>query len=222
MLLTDREREREREGGGSSLYNLYLIPRILSLGYRSMFQSLKWQEKRDEKSSRKEEGRDSSYRPRIDLWTLPRHQEAKSVSPVSFLFPFAGQRPISFFLHPVCLSDSTVSSLTGSLDAAQMRPQLPLFRRSLSELAAPSKSYHTLSGISINASALIARSSPYYRRATPVLTQLLRNLSLSSLLPPSIIRRPSQSVWGRSTHFWKTEIDDLDNENDLSIVLCTR
>lgn len=46
-----------------------------------------------------------------------------------------------------------------------MRPQLPLFRRSLSELAAPSKSYHTLSGISINAAALIARSSPYYRRA---------------------------------------------------------
>lgn len=140
---------------------------------------------RDEKSSRKEEGRDSSYHPRIDLWTLPRHQEAKSVSPVSFLFPFAGQSPISFFLHAVCLSDSTISSLTGSLDAAQMRPQLPLFRRSLSELAAPSKSYHTLSGISINASALIARSSPYYRRAAPVLTQLLRNLSLPSLsLPP--------------------------------------
>lgn len=120
---------------------------------------------RDEKSSRKEEGRDSSYRPRIDLWTLPRNQEAKSVSSVFFLFPFAGQRSVSFFLRPVCLFESTISSLTGSLDAAQMRPQLPLFRRSLSELAAPSKSYHTLSGISINAAALIARSSPYYRRA---------------------------------------------------------
>lgn len=33
-------------------------------------------------------------------------------------------------------------------------------------LAVPSKSYHTLSRISINATALIARSSPYYRRAT--------------------------------------------------------
>lgn len=114
--------------------------------------------------------------------------------PVSFLFPFAEQRPVSFFLHPVCLPESTtVSSLTGSLDAAQMRPQLPLFRRSLSELAAPSKSYHTLSGISINAAALIARSSPYYRRAA------LRPRSYAALAefiatPSSAIRRPSERV----------------------------
>lgn len=163
MVLTWREKE------GQDFFTQFIsdIKDIIArLQLRSMFQSLEWQEKRSETKrvrSRKEEGRDSSYRPRIDLWTLPRHQEAKSVSPIFFLFPFAGQRPVSFCLHPVCLPESTVSSLTGSLDAAQMRPQLPLFRRSLSRLQ--SKSYHTLSGISINAAALIARSSPYYRRA---------------------------------------------------------
>lgn len=173
------------------MHNLCQIARILS-GTATInvpIAGMAGKAERDEKSSRKEEGRDSSYRPRIDLWTLPRHQEAKSVSSISFLFSFTGQRPVSFFLHPVCLAESTVSSLTGSLDAAQMRPQLPLFRRSLSELAAPSKSYHTLSGISINAAALIARSSPYYRRGA------LHPRSYAALaefiaIPPSDIRRP--------------------------------
>lgn len=158
---------------------------------------------RDEKSSRKEEGRDSSYRPRIDLWTLPRHQEAKSVPPfVSFLFSFAGQRSV-FFLPAPCLfaREHGLFSHELSLDAAQMRPQLPLFRRSLSELAAPSKSYHTLSGISINAAALIARSSPYYRRALCPRSYAALAEFIATPSSPSAIGRPSESAWGRSTHF---------------------
>lgn len=110
----------------------------------------------------------------------------KSQSPfpfVSFLFPFAEQP--HFFLPAPCLF-ARASSLSRALDAAQMRPQLPLFRRSLSELAAPSKSYHTLSGISINATALIARSSPYYRRATlrPRSYAALAEFIVAPLFPP--------------------------------------
>lgn len=112
---------------------------------------------------------------------------------LSVLPSLSRERQSHFFLpHPVRSSERARSFLTGSSDAAQMRPQLPLFRRSLSELAAPSKSYHTLSGISINAAALIARSSPYYRRAAlrpSVLTQLLRNLSLAAH-SLSILRLP--------------------------------
>lgn len=108
----------------------------------------------------------------------------KSQSPfpfVSFLFPFAGQ-PHFFLPAPW----SVRPSISRALDAAQMRPQLPLFRRSLSELAAPSKSYHTLSGISINATALIARSSPYYRRAAlrPRSYAALAEFIAAPLFPP--------------------------------------
>jgi len=53
--------------------------------------------------------------------------------------------------------------------------------------------------------------------SAPVLTQLLRNLSLPPSFLPAV-RRPSESAWRRSTHLWKTEIGDPDNENDLSIV----
>lgn len=148
---------------------------------------------RDEKSSRKEEGRDSSYRPRIDLWTLAASR-GKVRFPRLLSFSVRGAAP-RFFLPAPCLfaREHGLFSHGFSLDAAQMRPQLPLFRRSLSELAAPSKSYHTLSGISINAAALIARSSPYYRRAA------LRSRSYAALAefiatPSSAIRRSTESA----------------------------
>lgn len=120
----------------------------------------------------------------MDLWTLPRHQEAKSASPLppSLFRSCSRGILISFLLRPVCSSEH---GLSRTPNAAQMRPQLPLFQRSLSELAAPSKSYHTLSGISINAAALIARSSPYYRRAALRPRSYAALAEFIALVPPS-------------------------------------
>lgn len=78
-------------------------------------------------------------------WIYGHSRGIKSQSPFShrlLSFSVRGQQP-HFFLPAACLL-ARASSLSRALDAAQMRPQLPLFRRSLSELAAPSKSYHTL------------------------------------------------------------------------------
>lgn len=142
---------------------------------------------RDEKSSRKEEGRDSSYRSRIDLWTLPRHQEAKSVSSVSFLFPFAGQRLVSFFLHPVCLPESTVSSLS-------MQPRCGRSCHCSGDRYPSSRLRAKVTTLYLESQLMpppLSRDHPLIidePPSTPVLTQLLRNLSLpllSPLLPPS-------------------------------------
>lgn len=137
---------------------------------------------RDEKSSRKEEGRDSSYRSRIDLWTLPRHQEAKSVSPVSFLFPFAGQRLVSFFLHPVCLPESTVSSLS-------MQPRCGRSCHCSGDRYPSSRLRAKVTTLYLESQLMpppLSRDHPLIidePPSTPVLTQLLRNLSLPPLSP---------------------------------------
>lgn len=93
----------------------------------------------------------------------PAASRAKVRFPSSPFFFRSQGSPISFFLHPVCSSEHRVSH------GLSMQPRCGRSCHCSGdrylELAAPSKSYHTLSGISINAAALIARSSPYYRRA---------------------------------------------------------
>lgn len=171
---------------------------------------------RDEKSSRKEEGRDSSYRSRIDLWTLPRHQEAKSASP--FFFRSRGS---ASFLSSCTLSvcpRARVSSLS-------MQPRCGRSCHCSGDRYPSSRLRAKVTTLYLESQLMpppLSRDHPLIidePPSTPVLTQLLRNLSLP--LPPSprsTIRRPSESAWERSTHFWKTEIGDPDNEEDLSIV----
>jgi len=140
-----------------------------------MFQSLGWQEKARQarvpaRGSR--EGKEIRVIAREWIYGLCRgikRRESASVRLLPFprSCPPASEAQPRFFSLPLASENTNAGLPSRRLlrDAAQMRPQLPLFRRSLSELAAPSKSYHALSGISINAAALIARSSPYYRRA---------------------------------------------------------
>jgi len=140
----------------------------------------------DENSSRKEEGRDSSYRPRIDLWTLPRHQEAKSVSPVSpFFFCSRGSAP---FLSSCALS---VCPRARSLlsRALTMQPRCGRSCHCSGDRYPSSRLRAKVTTLYLESQLMpppLSRDHPLIidePPSAPVLTQLLRNLSL----PPSLL-----------------------------------